>query len=92
MYVIVEGKVAIVSEGEHGKTPLAELKKDDYFGEMALFDDAPRSATAVAKENVRVLTIYKREFKDMLREYPGISIAMCEEFCKRLRRTNEMRA
>jgi hypothetical protein len=89
MYVITSGRVRIVSRSGGEEVQLALLKEGDYFGEMALFDDSPRSATAVAEGDVRLLRINKREFRDMLREYPGVSIMMCEEFCRRLRRTIE---
>jgi HEAT repeat protein len=89
MYVITSGKVRIVSNAGREEVLLAELGANDYFGEMALFDDSPRSATAIAKGDVRALTIHKREFRDMLREYPGVAIMMCEEFCRRLRGTIE---
>lgn len=89
MYLIVSGKVRILShaEGDAQEVQLAALGENDYFGEMALFDDSPRSATAVADGPVTALKIEKREFRDMLREYPGVSIMICEEFCRRLRRT-----
>lgn len=91
MYLIISGRVRILSraEGDTEEVQLAALKENDYFGEMALFDDSPRSATAVAEGRVTALKIDKREFRDMLREYPGVSIMMCEEFCRRLRRTIE---
>ena len=89
MYIITSGRVRIVSRAEKDEVPLASLSTNDYFGEMALFDDSPRSATAIAEGEVRLLTIHKREFRDMLREYPGVAIMMCEEFCRRLRHTIE---
>lgn len=91
MYLITSGRVRILSraEGDTEEVQLAALRENDFFGEMALFDDSPRSATAVAEERVTALKIEKREFRDMLREYPGVSIMMCEEFCRRLRRTIE---
>jgi hypothetical protein len=89
MYVITSGMVRIVSHGGKEEVLLAELGTNDYFGEMALFDDSPRSAAAIADGEVRTLTIHKREFLDMLREYPGVAIMMCEEFCRRLRGTIE---
>jgi hypothetical protein len=89
MYIITAGKVRIVSQSGAAEAPLALLGESDYFGEMALFDDSPRSATAIAQGEVRTLTINKREFMDMLREYPAVAIMMCEEFCRRLRRTIE---
>lgn len=89
MYIITEGPVRITSRSDGEEVLLATLGPNDYFGEMALFDDSPRSASAVAAGAVGVLTIDKREFRDMLREYPGVSIMMCEEFCRRLRHTIE---
>ncbi|MDD5557013.1 MAG: cyclic nucleotide-binding domain-containing protein [bacterium] len=89
MYIITAGRVRIVSRAGGDEVPLATLGPSDYFGEMALFDDSPRSASAVAAGEVGVLAIEKREFRDMLREYPAVSIMMCEEFCRRLRRTIE---
>ncbi len=87
MYIITSGRVRIVSKTGGDEVHLATLKESDYFGEMALFDESPRSATAIADGEVGVLRVDKREFSDMLREYPGISIVMCGEFCRRLRRT-----
>ena len=91
MYLIISGRVRILShaEGDSEEVQLAALGENDYFGEMALFDDSPRSATAVADGPVTALKIEKREFRDILREYPGVSIMICEEFCRRLRRTIE---
>ncbi|MCX6356330.1 MAG: cyclic nucleotide-binding domain-containing protein, partial [Candidatus Aureabacteria bacterium] len=89
LYIIIAGEVRIVSQAGGEVVPLATLGENDYFGEMALFDDAPRSASAIAEEVVKVLRIDKREFRDMLREYPAVSIMMCEVFCRRLRTTIE---
>lgn len=90
MYIIISGRVRIVSRAGGGEeVQLTVLEESDYFGEMSLFDDSPRSATAIAEGEVRLLRINKREFRDMLREYPGVSIMMCEEFCSRLRHTTE---
>jgi CRP-like cAMP-binding protein len=87
MYIITSGRVRIVSKTGGDEVHLATLKGSDYYGEMALFDESPRSATAVADGEVGLLRVDKREFSDMLREYPGISIVMCGEFCRRLRQT-----
>jgi CRP/FNR family cyclic AMP-dependent transcriptional regulator len=58
MYVVYEGKVRIYRERDGAKTDLATLGPGDFFGEMALFDDEPRSATAraVGPLEVRVIT------------------------------------
>ncbi len=87
MYLIVEGKVSVSQTGEDGcAVELAELGDGDYFGEMALFDDAERSATVTAKGKVRLLVLYKREFDETVHEYPQVALQMCKELSRRLRR------
>ena len=57
MYVIQAGKVSIVKNTPTGDLILATLDSGDIFGEMALFDKMPRSATAKASGSARVLSI-----------------------------------
>jgi CRP-like cAMP-binding protein len=66
-YVIVEGAVRIsrVVPGM-GEEALAVLRPGNYFGEMSLIDDAPRSATAVCHEKCRLFVINRRDLEDLL--------------------------
>lgn len=90
MYLIVKGKVKVSQDGDDGcALELAELGEGDYVGEMALFDDAPRSATVSADGEVRLLVLYKREFEETVREYPQVALQMCKELSRRLRRLHE---
>ncbi|MCB2225593.1 MAG: cyclic nucleotide-binding domain-containing protein [Desulfarculaceae bacterium] len=90
MYLIVKGKVKVSQSGEDGcSLELAELGGGDYVGEMALFDDAPRSATVTADGEVQLLVLYKREFEETVREYPQVALQMCKELSRRLRRLHE---
>jgi CRP-like cAMP-binding protein len=57
MYVVFEGQVRIFRERDGVETELAELGPDEFFGEMALFDDKPRSASARAVGPVEVRVI-----------------------------------
>ena len=67
LYILVEGKVRISREvGGMGEEALAVLGPGDIFGEMALLDEAPRSADAVAHESCRLLVITKDAFDDLL--------------------------
>jgi CRP/FNR family cyclic AMP-dependent transcriptional regulator len=67
LYIIVDGKVRISREvGTMGEEALAVLGPGEVFGEMALLDESPRSAGAVAHEACRVLTIAKDAFDDLL--------------------------
>ncbi|MCF8034550.1 MAG: cyclic nucleotide-binding domain-containing protein [Desulfarculaceae bacterium] len=90
MYLIVKGKVKVSQAGDDGcALELAELGEGDYVGEMALFDDAPRSATVTAEGEVQVLVLYKREFEETVREYPQVALQMCKELSRRLRNLHD---
>ena len=66
-YLIVEGAVRIsrVVPGM-GEEALAVLRPGNYFGEMSLIDDAPRSATAMCHEKCRLFVINRRDLEDLL--------------------------
>lgn len=66
-YVIVDGAVRIsrIVPGM-GEEALAVLRPGNYFGEMSLIDDAPRSATAVCHEKCRLFVINRRDLEDLL--------------------------
>lgn len=65
MFVVYEGKVKIFRERDGHETELAVLEADDFFGEMALFDDQPRSASARAVGPVEVRVINDQTFELM---------------------------
>lgn len=86
MYLVVDGKVTVSKSADDGcSVDLADMGMGDYFGEMALFDDSPRSATVMAKEATRCLVLHKREFSEAVREYPQVALQMCTELSRRLR-------
>ncbi len=88
MYLIRQGKVKIVKgKGEEGKV-LAVLKEGDFFGEMAIIDNSPRSATAIAVDEVTLLGIDKETFHSKIRENPLISYIL-ETLSRRLRGADE---
>jgi CRP/FNR family transcriptional regulator, cyclic AMP receptor protein len=66
-YLIVEGAVRIsrVVPGM-GEEALAVLRTGNYFGEMSLIDDAPRSATAVSHERCRLFVVHRKDLEDLL--------------------------
>lgn len=66
MYVLLEGKVAIHREGPGGRQKLMEVEPGSYFGELALLNGAPRSASAVCMEPSRLLFFFRPEFLDIL--------------------------
>lgn len=65
MYVIRSGKVRIYRDADGAETTLATLAQGDFFGELALFDDKPRSASAQCVGDVEVRAITKSEFDSL---------------------------
>lgn len=85
MYVIQEGYVAVLREA-YGRTfHLTELGPGDIFGEMALCEKAPRSATVRARGPVRALTIDKRTFLRRVQEDPGLAFNVLRALSGRIR-------
>ncbi len=88
MYLIREGKIKITKgQGEDEKV-LAVLKEGDFFGEMAIIDGSPRSASAIAVTPTSLLVIDKETFKSKLKENPLIEYTL-ETLTRRLRTTDE---
>ncbi|UCG91755.1 MAG: Crp/Fnr family transcriptional regulator [candidate division WOR-3 bacterium] len=88
MYLIREGKIKITKgQGEDEKV-LAILKEGDFFGEMAIIDGSPRSASAIAVTPTSLLVIDKETFKSKLKENPLIEYTL-ETLTRRLRTTDE---
>lgn len=66
MYIIQDGKVKITKVVKGEEVTLAVLKKGDMFGEMALLENKPRSASAVADEECRLMTVNRQNFDQMV--------------------------
>ena len=84
MYVIIEGQVEILI----GSKTLELLGPGEIFGEMALIDDGPRSAAAVAKTDCRMASVNRRRFEFMVQETPFFALAVMQILADRLRRTD----
>jgi CRP-like cAMP-binding protein len=69
LFVILEGEAVVHQNG----VELDRVSEGAYFGEMAILDGAPRSATVVATTDVRVAVIGIRMFRTMLREFPDMA-------------------
>jgi CRP/FNR family transcriptional regulator, cyclic AMP receptor protein len=80
-YVLLTGEAKVVRGGRR----LDRLIPGDFFGEIALIDGGPRTASVVATTPVTTLTIQRKRFRKMLEEDPSIVLAMLEELAKRLR-------
>jgi len=84
-YLILEGQVEV----RKGQKTLAKLGAGDYFGEMALILDAPRSADVVAVEKTKCLMIMRWELRSIISSYPDVALKMMGELARRLSATNQ---
>ena len=91
MYLVAQGVVSIYLPGEgSSKVPLKEVAVGQYFGELSLFDDKPRSATAEARTDCEVLELERDVLNEHIKKRPRIAIALLSELADRLRETNAL--
>jgi len=74
--------------GPHERT-LALLTQGDFFGDMAIFENAPRSATIVAEEETELLMLSGEKFKQTIYQKPEMAFEIFRELSARLRRREE---
>jgi CRP-like cAMP-binding protein len=89
LYLIVSGEVSVVECPEGHGDPTEELYRigaGECVGEMALFDDVPRSVSIQTTEESRFLVLHKQAFEEMVQEYPEIAISICKDLSARLRK------
>lgn len=84
MYVIQDGEVAITKVSDGNEMILAVLKRGDMFGEMALLENKPRSASAIAHGNCRLLVINRHNFNQMVTTQPQLIARLTTTFAERL--------
>jgi CRP-like cAMP-binding protein len=89
MYIVQSGKVAIKKKVKDGETVLAVLEKGDFFGEMAMLERLPRSASAEMQEAGDLIVISGDMFGDMIKSNPEIAVRMLRKQSIRLRDTNK---
>lgn len=88
MYVVQKGKVKIsVSSAEVDKT-LAILGAGEFFGEMAVLNNRPRTATATVIENSQLLVIDKERFEGMVRQHSDLALRLIRRLADRLEKTD----
>jgi CRP/FNR family transcriptional regulator, cyclic AMP receptor protein len=84
LYVIQSGQVEI----QLGNRLLDTLEANDLFGEMALIDGAPRSATAIAKTDVALVPMSKKDFLALVSRAPSFALDVMSMLARRLRTAN----
>jgi CRP-like cAMP-binding protein len=89
-YVVRSGTARAIREHPDGRSiTLAHFNPGDIFGELAMFDDEPRSATVDTIEPTEVIAIPSRDVQRLMREYPEIAVKLSTALAVRLRATNE---
>jgi CRP-like cAMP-binding protein len=91
MYIILEGKVNVHLSSEKEDIQVATMGKGDFFGEISLFTEQPRSATIQAIGDVKVVYFDNiTELKSFLVSNPQFAAKMVQTLTQRLAKTNEM--
>src|SRR6266542_1168572 len=89
-YVVLEGAVKIALPGEFGQEALvALLRGGEFFGELALFDNSPRSATATALEDTRCALLAGDDFLSFVDAHPAATKLVFEALAKTIRRLSD---
>lgn len=84
MFIIQDGAVRITKVVDGREVILAVLKKGDMFGEMALLENKPRSASAIAHENCRLMTVNRKNFDQMVATQPQLIARLTTTLADRL--------
>ena len=85
LFVIKKGGVRI----QIGNRTISELPADSIFGEMALIDNEPRSATAIAVSDVELVPVSEKQFLFLVSQTPYFALKVMRVLAQRLRATNK---
>jgi CRP-like cAMP-binding protein len=80
-HLILDGEATVTQRGRTLRT----LGPGEYFGEIALIDGQPRSATVTASTPVRTLSVASWNFRPLLEEHPAITLKLLMQLCRRVR-------
>lgn len=90
LYIVISGNVKVSLLNEDGKEiVLSFLKEGDFFGELSLLDDEPRSASIIVVEDAALFLLTRGQFYQLITSYPVILKKVIKEICARLRRADE---
>ena len=86
MYIICSGKVKLTTKKEGRELLLDTLGPREFFGEMALVDAAPRSATAIAEEDdTQLVVLNQKSFLYLVSQQPPFALYIMQGLCRRLK-------
>lgn len=89
LYIIAEGKIQITKELDGEQQEIKQLTTGQHFGEIALFDEAPRWDSAIALEYSVLLCLEKKRFLSLISQRPHIVLEICRFLSQRLRETEK---
>jgi predicted acylesterase/phospholipase RssA/CRP-like cAMP-binding protein len=89
MYLIESGQVKVVSGTDEEERLFAYLGPGNFFGEMALLLDEPRSATVKVDIDAELWVLHKADMDELLKQYPSIAVTISRELSRRLRETDQ---
>ncbi len=81
-FIVLDGRVMVLD----GRRPVQTLGPGEFFGEIALIESVPRTATVRAEGIVRLLVVGHREFHALMDEFPSVRTAVLDAVAERLRR------
>jgi len=85
-YIVLTGQVKVMLIAEDGReVVLSIVGKDDFFGENALMDDEPYSASVIAMDDSKLLVLQRDDFRRCISDMPGMSFGLLRALCGRLR-------
>ena len=88
-FIIVDGRIKVTILGDDGREViLSVLGRGDFFGEMALLDNEPRSATAIAAEETELLCLHRTDLQSVLADNRAILTSFIRVLTSRLRKAN----
>jgi CRP/FNR family transcriptional regulator, cyclic AMP receptor protein len=91
MYIVADGHVNIHLPGDESRrVSLKDITRGEYFGELALFDDKPRSASALATTDATLLELSRETLSSYLERRPRAAMAILRMMSERLRETNTL--
>ncbi len=91
IYLIYKGQISMYLHSENGEElMLTTLQKGDLFGELTMFDNSPRTATAKVIEKAELFKMHRDPFLRFIKNHPDVAIAMLTVLGKRLRDTNQL--
>jgi CRP/FNR family cyclic AMP-dependent transcriptional regulator len=89
LYIVSSGQVKVVLIGEDGREVILSVLNDgDFFGEMSLIDDEPRSAHVIAMKDSRLLVLRREDFQQQINQHPSIAVKLLKVLVQRLRRAD----